>query len=36
MTTREEKEKILIPPFNKVKREVINLIHDHPSAGHLG
>jgi hypothetical protein len=28
--------KVCIPPLNEVKRGIMNLIHDHPSAGHLG
>jgi hypothetical protein len=34
MNMQEEKEKILIPPHNKVKRGIMNLVHDYPSAGH--
>jgi len=28
--------KILVPPINIVKRGIMNLMHDHPSVGHLG
>jgi hypothetical protein len=29
-------DKVLIPPLNKVKRGIMNLVHDHPSTGHPG
>jgi hypothetical protein len=28
--------KVHVPPLNEVKRGIMNLIHDHPSAGHPG
>jgi hypothetical protein len=28
--------KVHVPPINKVKRGIMQLTHDHPSAGHLG
>jgi hypothetical protein len=29
-------DKVQVPLLNKVKRGIMNLIHDHPSAGHPG
>jgi hypothetical protein len=28
--------KVCVPPINEVKCGIINLVHDHPSAGHPG
>jgi hypothetical protein len=28
--------KIRVPPLDKVKRGILNLVHNHPTAGHLG
>jgi hypothetical protein len=34
IATMEQSDKIHVPPFNMVKRGIMNLIHDHPMAGH--
>jgi hypothetical protein len=28
--------KVCVPPLNEVKRGIMQLVHDHPMAGHLG
>jgi hypothetical protein len=30
------KGRIRVPPLEEVKRGILNLVHNHPTAGHLG
>ena len=35
-TTTNHEGKIIVPPILEVKRGIMTLMHDHPTAGHLG